>query len=137
MYVALFPGPCPAFRCLHGLVHFSFTLAEKWERGYLIRTAKTQSTELAMLAHTRTVQGRRDNKKGWNVFLHVVNIISCTLCMYMYINTAYYKGLVTPATQVCCTSFHNARRKVVRGSVTTCLLLNNVHTAQECGYMLL
>ena len=85
-----------------GLVHFSFTVAGKWERGYLIHTAKTQSTELAMLAHTWTVQGRRDNKKGWNVFLHMVNIISCTLCMYMYmscilrvhINTAYYKGLV-------------------------------------------
>lgn len=75
-----------AYSMVKGLVHFSFTLAGKWERGYLIRTAKTQSTELAMLAHTRTVQGRRDNKKGWNVFLHVVNIISCTLCMYMYMS---------------------------------------------------
>ena len=45
------------------LVHFPFTLPGKWEQGYLIRTGKTQSTELAMLAHTGAVQGWRDNQE--------------------------------------------------------------------------
>ena len=142
MYVASFPGPCLAFRPCSRREPGIFSIYSAWEVGTRLPHTYWKDSEYR-ISYANSYPGCSGVEGQSRICFHMClilynHITTCTVYSG-YINTLHniIKLWSHAAVQVCCTSFHNARRKVVGGSVTTCLLLNNVHTTQEYGYKLL